>query len=79
MTQRVEACRALLPIRPFTKPLPSIYLPLMAASASSYSEAERALIERVEKKMELMMSKYDPSHDAYHGKYLSILSARFPV
>ena len=31
------------------------------------SEAERVLIERVERKMEEMMSKYDSSHDKYHG------------
>lgn len=36
-------------------------------TSSVYTDAERVLIERVERKMEEMMSKYDPSHDAYHG------------
>ena len=35
------------------------------------------LIGRVEKKMEEMMSKYDPSHDAYHGMCRPTLSFDF--
>ena len=32
------------------------------------------LIEQVERKMEEMMSKYDSSHDKYHGMLLTFIA-----
>lgn len=74
VTQRVETCRHNSDFLKFSGTFLSTLSrtkadsSCMVAIVSSYSDAECALIARVEKKMELMMSKYDPSHDAHHGQ-----------
>ena len=53
--------------------------PRFAIMASVYpTQSEAKLIAQVEKLMQAAMSKYDPSHDAYHGESIaSILRPSF--
>lgn len=41
----------------------------------SGSSEDRIMVKKVEELMEETMSKYDPSHDALHGKYFILISA----